>query len=80
MIYSLPNVKLCARMSLKWLKMIFKIFYKIQVEIFAKNSVELFAKNFFAESSAKFYTLDFIRVCDVPVSVPIIWSEPLFFA
>ena len=54
--------------------MIFKIFYKIQVEIFAKNSVELFAKNFLAESSAKFYTLDFTRVCDVSVSVTIICS------
>ena len=53
--------------------MIFKIFYKIQVKNFAKNSVELFAKNFFAESSAKFYTLDFIRVFDVPVSPTIIF-------
>ena len=53
--------------------MIFKIFYKIQVKNFAKNSVELFAKKFFAESSAKFYTLDFIRVFDVPVSPTIIF-------
>jgi hypothetical protein len=53
--------------------MIFKIFYKIQVEIFAKNSVELFAKNFFAESSAKFYTLDFTRVCGEAVSTTIIF-------
>jgi hypothetical protein len=70
----LPDVKLCAKMALKWLKTIFKIFYKIQVKNFAKISAELFAKNFFAESSTKFYTLDFIRVCDVSVLTTMLGS------